>query len=587
MRLPPQILYLLLSGLALYSTPSTATWSLTEGAGVHPSYQGTVPSKSDVIFSTRFKRPDSAETARAFGATRVEWVYTKETNFVKEMKGAAPWFGGAINANGPLPNDDGMARDFDGAVLTPPWMKAWSAKWVTTTHPDTQRVIADQIALALSMGADSIQVDDANYQYHGALYHGGDFNPSTLAGFKAYLPAYPDQAKLKALGLVDFEGTYRDYLKARFGIKDAADYKRRYRSLPSTQVWLAYIRSTVDQHYARIRHAANAGRTRPVPFSINLLTLTAPDEASVLFHLVPYADYSMPEVNITDYATVVSMGATARALRLGWAPSILPLSLSENRAAIANLYAMGGQPLVPWDVYNGNDDKGMPNRYFGKPQEYGDLYRFVRSNADLFNGKELAAEVGIVVPVNRFVADKTKALLHALIDRQIPFAFVPVGDSSRRYVVEPERLRHYKVLLTVNPDSDFDTRDLKALADSRVERRSAAEANSALLDALRPFVVAPGGERVHLYPRAAPGDRSRLVVHVVDEARAAPAAPDAGCRRRIGIRAFAVDPKAVRSAHWVTGEARSAVTPEISQDGTYFTLPGCPLWGVLDLVLAQ
>jgi len=571
--------------LAIRPVPSVAAWTLTEGAAVHPAYQGAVPAKADVVFSTRYKRSDSIEVARAFGATRIEWVYTKEPGFVKALKEVAPWFGGAINANGPLPSDDGMAKDFDGEVLAPPWMKAWSAKWVTTTHPDTQQAIAKQISLALSMGANSIQVDDANFQYHGALYHGGDFNPSTLAGFNAFLETYKDQSKVKALGLLNFQGTYRDYLKVRYDIKNAADYKRRYRSLPSTPLWLAYIQSTVDQHYMRLKRLVSAGRSNSVPLSINLLTLTAPDETSALFHLAPFADYSMPETNITDFVTVASMGATARALRLGWVPSILPLSVAENRAAIANLYAMGGQPVVPWDVYNGNDATGMPNRYYGKPQEYSDLYRFVRSHPELFNNLESTAVVGVVVSVNRYQPDKTKALLQLLVERQIPFAFVPLGGTSRRYEAAPDQLQRYKLLVTVNPDSDFDARDLKALEDSRVERRGPGDLGGTALDAFRPFVVAPGSGRVRLYPRAVPGDSSRLVVHVVDEARALPIAADMGCSRRVGIRNFAIDPKRIKTAYWVTGESRASVEPDLSSAGTYFTLPGCSLWGALDLEL--
>lgn len=587
MRVPSIALGVALAALALGQSAPVAAWTLTDGAAVHPSYQGVVPAKSDVIFSTRFKRPDSTDVARAFGATRIEWVYTRDVGFVKTLKDVAPWFGGTVNANGPLPNDDGMARDFDGGVLAPPWMKAWGAKWVTTTHPDTQRVIADQIALALSLGADSIQVDDANYQYHGALYHGGDFNPSTLAGFKSFLAGYPDQARLEALGLLEFQGSYRDYLKARHDVKNAADYKRRYRSLPSTPVWLAYIQATVDQHHVWIRQAANAGRSSPVPFSMNLLTLTAPDETSALFHLAPYTDYSMPETNIAEFVTVASMGATVRALRLGWVPSILPLGLTENRAAIANLYAMGGQPLVPWDVYNGNDDGGLPKRYYGQPAEFGDLYRFVRSHRELFDGRELAAAVGVVVPVDRYAADKTMALLQSLIERHIPFAFVPVGGGLRRFAPEPERLKHFRLLITVNPDTDYEPQDLMVLTDSQVERRSAVELGGAALDAYRPFVVSPGGERLRLYPRAAPVNDGRLVLHVIDEARAPLGTADASCGRRVGIRSFAIDPRRIKAAAWVAGETRTPVDPDVASDGTYFSLPGCTLWGVLDLELRR
>ena len=51
--------------------------------------------------------------------------------------------------------------------------------------------------------------------------------------------------------------------------------------------------------------------------------------------------------------------------------------ICETRRVIATCYANGGHLIVPWDVYLKYTPEGS-DRYFGKPEEYSDLYGFVR-----------------------------------------------------------------------------------------------------------------------------------------------------------------------------------------------------------------
>ena len=568
--------------------PSASAWTLSDGADVHPAYRGVVPEKSSVIFSTRSKRPDSIDMARRFGATRVEWVYTSDRAFVQQLKDAVPWFGGTINANGPLPSDDGYAQDFDGAPLTPPWMKAWGAKWVTTTHPHSQKVIADQISRFIAMGANSIQVDDPNFQYHGALFHGGDFNPSTLAGFPEFLASYPDRGQLKILGLDGFDGNYKDYLKFRYSVKDAADYKRRFRTLPSTPVWLAYIKSTVAANYTRIRKLISvAAPNRKVALSTNLASLVTLNAADPMFHLAAFTDYAMPETRINDIIAVYSMAGSLRALQTGWVPSILLRSLADNRYAIAMMYALGGQPLIPWDVYDGNDENGMPRRYYGRTDDYLDLYSFVQSRRLLFDGYESAAIVGVVVLPEKYHDTKTKALLSALVEKNISFAFVPIQSGPGAMELDVGALKKFKVIVMLNPDTDFDQGTLSSIVKSGVERFPVEGLTSSTIDSWRPFVLSPGGEQVRIIPRAVPGEQGHIVMHVIDQAQALPGASGLECQRRIGIRSLAFHPDHVVGAHWNHGPTRVQLTPARTEGAVYFSLPECVLWGILELELSH
>ncbi len=562
-----------------------AEWTLDDGARAHPPYLGTVPAKSDVIFSTRFKRDQAPAVAAAFGANRIEWVYSAEPDFVGQLKAVTPWFGGTINANGPLPNDDGMARDFDGNVIVVPWMKGWNGRWITTTHPQTQKVLDDQVQRFIELGARAIQVDDPILQVHPALFQAGDFNASTQAGFESFIGRYPNKSVVAAAGLADFRGPYREYLKSRFGVKDSADYIKRFRSFPSTRLWLEYIRQTVEQHYTALRERLR--KAGGVVLSMNLTTVTEPNEGNRLFFLTPYADYAISETLVKDYPTLLSQAATMRALGLGFAPSIQPLELADNRVVLATLYALGSPPVVPWDTYIGNDEAGKAKRYFGKPEELADVYRFARDQRELLDGHELDAVVAIVVPVDKYKSDVVKDLIGRLAARQVPFTFVATGGRDRRQQPERNQFKQVKLLITTNPDADYDAAALEAMRASQTPHVPAGQIDGAALDKLQPFLIAPGAETVRLFPRSVPERPGHLSLHVIDTTRGGLPTGDTACKRRLGIRNDFLPGAKLASATWVTGATSRKLDIERAPQVSYVSIDDCPLWGILKLQLAR
>jgi hypothetical protein len=61
-----------------------------------------------------------------------------------------------------------------------------------------------------------------------------------------------------------------------------------------------------------------------------------------------------------------------------------------TRCVIATAYALGSHVLVPWDVYLKSTPEGSV-RYFGRPEDFADLYGFVRACAEFLDGYEEAA----------------------------------------------------------------------------------------------------------------------------------------------------------------------------------------------------
>lgn len=159
---------LLLAAASLCS-PAGAAGSLVDAAAVQPPFHGPAPNGSDIVFSTRFKRPAALSVIDASGATRVEWVCTADRAYVAQLKQRAQWFGATLNANPRLPGDAGYVCNFDGQVLAAPWMQGWNVFWASSAHPDAQGASADKRRAALVSGANSIQFDDPPLQAFAAL----------------------------------------------------------------------------------------------------------------------------------------------------------------------------------------------------------------------------------------------------------------------------------------------------------------------------------------------------------------------------------------------------------------------------------
>lgn len=558
-------------------------WRLADGAGVHPDWRGPVPAASDIVFSTRFRRDDAVAVAREFGATRIEWTYAADADYLRQLHEVAPWIGGAVNANGPLLDDAGYARDFDGRVLGAPWMKGWNGRWITTQAAPARAELERQVQRFVDLGVRSIQVDDPLLQLFPGLFQGGDFNDATVAGFPRYLKETAEPAAVAAAGLARFEGDYREFLRRHHGVVDAADYERRSRGFPSTRLWLDYLRDSVAQHHAWLRDRLHRDG---VALSMNLVQMTLPDAGDRSWFLTLYLDYAVAETPNTDYSALLSKTATLRALGIGFVPSIQPQSLAVNRVALATAYALGAPPLVPWDTYVGNDDRGLARRYFGQPAELADIYRFARANRQALDRHELDAVVGLVVPVDRVRPAALKGLIDRLVARQVPFAFVPAGGSPRAPAVDASRLDGFRVLVLTHPEGDYDPPTRAALARSHARRLTPGQLEGDLLADLQPFRPQPGDESLRLVPRSVPGSDD-IALHVVDPGRGEPVAGDTACRRRLEVPDGALGAARVTAASWSSGAGRRPLRLERAGPATQIILDDCPLWGIVLLRLAS
>lgn len=560
---------------------ASAESSYLDSWTVHPAFKGPVPKPSDVIFSTRFKRDDAATVARSFGATRIEWVYSSDPEYIEALRNIAPWFGGAVSSTIPMKDDRGIARDLEGKPIVAPWMHSWGAKWITVADESARSELTELAAAYIRAGANSIQVDDPLLQF-GARWWGADFSESSVRGFREFLLSDADPVEVRAAHLDRHDLDYRTFLATQYGIATAEEYAQRQKQLPSTPLWHAYLRDSVLKHFAAFRKALDSLAGKHVPLSMNL-RLFGPDERRDQFALLPFVDYAMVETRIDDYDILTLQAATYRALGIGFAPSIIPTTRDDNRRAIRDLYALGAQPLVPWDVFINHGPETPPSRFFGSAADYADLYLFVRRNATIFDDYENLPVVGILAPTANYKLQLTLALVRRLNAANVPFALVPTGAA---YPLDPTRLRHLRLLVTVNPFSDIDAQALRAIEKSAVTIVPSALLSENLLPPLSPL-ASTATDLEHVGFRGNTSGNPTLALHLLPSALGPQVKSAQLCEKEISLRSNFFHGKQLSAVTVYTPASKATSTFTQTPAVLSFKVPMCDSWAIALLYFSE
>jgi hypothetical protein len=335
------------------------------------------PKCSDVCFSSRRMHPGNAQDphdtfrdATAFHATRLDWVYSANPAWITECKSRGYWFGGALNtiltdAPGKKTREQGRILDKDGRRIAAPWMQSWNGYWGCINSPQYRETFIAHAKLLIDGGADAIQMDDPGINF-SAIQWGG---------------CYCEHCRKKA----------------------AQQGKTLPEDMPAFQT------DSLKESYAFVRKEIDRHAKRRVPWSSNNY------EGRRNF---PYDlfDYGMAELPQQSGKPADLCRKFAEAARLGRQQvfTFVSTNVPLTRRVIATAYACGGHIIVPYDVYNHDNP-----RIFGKPEEYADIYGFVRANAAFLDGYEDAAVSGKGLAESRYGASQPVEL-----DVDGVFAFV-------------------------------------------------------------------------------------------------------------------------------------------------------------------
>jgi len=209
-----------------------------------------------------------------------------------------------------------------------------------------------------------------------------------MDGFRSFLKARATSAQVTEWGLADLETfDYRQYLLERrapvgdaFARYDGGELKRLFAEFQKESVerFFSHVRAEIDRRVGRHIVFASNNYRGSWEFPCNLFEIGMAE---------------LPERDATPLV-LYERYRESRALQKHQIFTLVPQATDGSeipltRRVIASCYALGGHLIVPWDVYTGSQKP----RYYGKPEDYADLYKFVRDYPQWFDGYEEAAFV--------------------------------------------------------------------------------------------------------------------------------------------------------------------------------------------------
>lgn len=432
------------------------------------------PKASDVCFSTRWPRPmnaadkrDAFEAARQFHATRLDWLYLsgkpeRDKAFVAKFKAAGFQVGGTLNCQ-PSDSPTGakhtftLARtvDMQGQPLKDPWTKSYGGRFCCPNHPGYATLLLEHARYALDAGVDYFQMDGV--QLNDIMRHyGGCFCAHCVKGFREYLAAHSTPEQRAGWGIGDLSAfDYARFLLERGTAPDAASNSwkgpRELRELFCAfqiESGLEFLRAL----HGKIDRLAG----RKLAYSCN-----ATEEFLVDYHKVH--DFALNEsypATEGDPAFLYERRLRpAQALGKSLLMTFVSTDVPHNRRFIASAYALGANVIVPWDVFIG---LAAP-RFFGTPEQFSDLFGFVRANAALLDGYEDSGVFGAGIRDPRFPENEPPLQVYAASDVLAVVRAKP-GQADAPVVVHLVGARNNQtgpIRVTFDPRRFFGERPLK------------------------------------------------------------------------------------------------------------------------------
>lgn len=364
-----------------------------------------VPHYSDVWFSTR--RPQYEDdsdprnifsVARSFHATRMNWIDASEKEFFKKASKSGFAYIGAraglfVNLPADADADDnpaahGLITKLDGKAFR----RIGGAVVGCVNNPVFRNEIWMQSARQkIGAGAVGLASDAAQVKVFSSRWVPCYCDYCSVA-FREYLQWHISSRQLKEWGITDL---------------DEFDFRVHLRNCPESDLSKAlqvllipFYEESLERFFKEMRAEINAYAGRHVPFSVNNGSTQGWPDYMEVFDF-GFAEMSMPSANPEHlYARSAAARRLGKAQIFHAPKSNEPMAAANrrliSRKIIATTYAVGAHTVVPWDVFMGIGFE----RYYGEPEEYADLYGFIRANAKYFDGYEEAAVIGADNPVN-------------------------------------------------------------------------------------------------------------------------------------------------------------------------------------------
>lgn len=549
---------------------------------VHPS-PPPLFRQGDVLISSRSKHANSVETIQAFHANRLVWSYAHDKAFIDACRAAGiETFQGTINSIPGTANTGAQVLDFDNQPVIAPWMVAFDKKnpwyWGCHNRPAFLQTCLDRAQKGLDAGIDLLQFDDWGLTVSAGGWSASCFCPECTAGFRDYLREQLSPERQQELGIKDLATfDYREYLRQHDQVADAADYRQRRRTLPLQDEFAAFQRVSLRAFFVRLRQQLDERRGSRLPLSINSSFLHPAQRSNCTADLVDFLQGETWHMGLNDLAIAAR---TAEALGKWQLFVPKPLDLQVARQAVAASYALGQLMLVPWDMYMGSDATGVRPRYYGTPEQYGDLFDFARTNRTLLDGFANAPIAAIIVDLDHYDDNALRQACSRLFAAQIPFTFLPVGHGYYEQPLRPEELTQFRYLVTLgNQLAESDQTILDAAQEEAVVVPVAGMKTEDLAELAPIRVWGPDG--IVALPRVT---EDRLVIHVLDRVERPEPLPLKWIS--LLVQDSALGNRKLKGVTWHTpGTAALPLDCERLADGTRILIPQLAVWGIAEIGL--
>ena len=491
-----------------------------------PDYPGKIAA-SEVCIRGLYPRPSNAsdphntlDAIRGFHATRLEWTYGLTSEFVEKARalgvsvsGVTSSSTGKFHTAAPDQGRKCSLLDLHLQPVTAPWMRTWETPglWMCINNTPAREASLAAGKELVDLGVRDIQRDDPAANEIATTW-GACFCPYCMEGFRGWLKKNISSEKLRALGVEEIESfDYRQYLLARNA--PAGDALRSYDGGELLDFFRRFQEESTIAYHKWWREEINRHAGRHVPVSSN----NAGKDFTSVYQPFDFwigelnAKHTTPEF-IHDLARQVARLGKGQILTmpLRHSTDVTPDWKCDIRNVIATTYAVGLHMEAPWDTYLPTPEAA---RYFGKPEEFADLYAMARASATLLDGYEDAAASGATVRDERWPDEAPVAALFPFLSHRVAFlrakpsdprapVAVHLVDWSRspkpfQISLRPEWIFNGQpfraVLITPRPydkaahDRAFASKDYSGL----VERRELASGHVTTLDipALSPWGI--------------------------------------------------------------------------------------------------
>jgi len=568
--------------------------------------------RSDVVFMG----PKDGELYDAYGATMVSWG-----GFLRQdTEGAKKWFLNNISTA----HERGMRycvglafrtafaamidfdENFEESIcltldrekLLVPWLwdhehKGHPAYWFCTNAPGYREFLRWKVRQACLTDIEGLHIDD----YAGTAgteWRGGCFCPHCTAAFRAWLGEHVAPEKLEEVGVESLEDfDYGEFLRGQGVTVD--DYRRKVDStLPLGPEFLTFQYKASAAWVEEIHKYAEEITGHPLMLSVNSAasspkSLVIADKLTYFCGEVPRSadqrQVSTHPILVFKLGDALGRPQVSTASGQDWAYCMEHDLPGLVRTWVAQAYAYGHQLMCPVRQWAYTQEKGT-HWWETDPDDFTDLYRFVRQNAALLDDYEAVADVGLVYSNAAFRKNQKQGqeAAVALARANVPFQMLLAGDDWLPNRLTEEALEGLKAIVVTEP---LHLDDEQQAALDGAKDRLVAWGDMERLEELVPRQVGiTGAESITAIPREVPGDAERpFVVHLVN--RNYDGEADAMVRQgpfTLALRRSLLDgADVVKATMHCPGQEPVELALKHTADGVEATVPALDLWGIVAL----